>query len=133
MLQRSTKGPETQFGVQKINARARCSSTMHFFQGSWLCFDGWMKLCSYPARANKFSSSGIEGDNVHPWVLLLGSQMLLSEDRTQMQHLGNGNCMGSCRSGACWRAGAGRENRMARCIGQKFLVFLQDFGQVVWE
>lgn len=73
-----------------------------------------MKWCLYPARGNKFSSSGIEGDNVHPWVLLLGSPMVLSEDRTQMQHLGNGSCAGSCGSWACWRAGARRENCWAR-------------------
>lgn len=44
-------------------------------------------------------------------ILLLGSWMVLSQDRTQMQSLGNGSCVGSW---ADWGAGGRRENHWAR-------------------
>lgn len=39
-------------------------SIKHFLQGSWLYFDGWLKVCLYPARRSKSSSLGIQGDSM---------------------------------------------------------------------
>lgn len=95
----------------KMNACACCISTKHFLQGSWLGFDGWMKVCSYPARGSKFFPSGVEGGSVYRWPFMLESQ---PEDRTWMQYLGTSSCVGSW---ACWWQEGGLLGKKATWLG----------------
>lgn len=89
-----------------------CVISLQAFLPGVLALFWWLDVAVLvPSKRDKFSTSGTQGDAVPVWVLLLGGQRDLPEDRTPVQHQRNGNHTGSW---ACWRAGGRRENLWAR-------------------